>query len=118
MLKCVVDVLVHHELDRQPARLLHPVGEEDVRLARLLAIPIRSEHELFPVVREHREAVELDVMSNLFDLFGGDIHHEEIEVAAFGVGHVRREDHPFAVGVKIRPEIGRAVVGQLGSGSV
>src|SRR6185369_16532609 len=37
--------------------LFHPISDEHVRLARRLRIPVRREHELLPIWREHRETI-------------------------------------------------------------
>src|SRR5688500_11493779 len=79
--------------------LLLPLGDEHVRLPLGLRIAIRREHEMLPVRREHREAIERAVVGDALETGAVDVDQVEIEVPTPRIVHVRGEDDPLAIGV-------------------
>ena len=91
----------------------NPVGDEHVRLAFRLGVPVRGEDEVLAVWREHREPVERVVERHAFEARAVHIDQVEIEVAALRVVDVRREDQPLAVRVPGGREVGAAELRDL-----
>src|SRR5690606_9294987 len=71
------------------SRILHPIGDEDVRLARPGLPAVRREDELRTVRAEHREPVEVRAGRDPLQLAGLDVHQVQVELAARRVRHVR-----------------------------
>ena len=67
-------------LGAQGALRLLPIGDEDVRVARLLIHPVRREHDPASVGREHREAVETRVVGDALEPGPVDVDQVNLEV--------------------------------------
>jgi hypothetical protein len=66
---------------------LHPIGDENIRFVRGLAVAIRGPDETLAVGGKHREGVEVGMISDLLEAGAVDI--DGVEVEAAGVFLVR-----------------------------
>src|SRR5207247_1878218 len=78
-------------------RLLHPVGDEDVRLPFHLRVAVGCENEAPSVGGKHRETVERLAERDLLEAGSVQVDDEHVEVALLRVLVVRREDQTLAV---------------------
>ena len=76
--------------------VLFPIGNENVRLALLLRIPVGGEDEFLPIACEHGEPIEGFVEGNLLEVLPVRIDQEQVEVSAFRVLHVGGKNNSFA----------------------
>ena len=90
----------------QRARLIDPIGHENVGVFRAPIIPVGAEHHLLPVGRKHRKRIENAIERDLFQARAVHVDFIDIEVkAAFG-SVVGTEQNGFPVGSEIGRPIG------------
>src|SRR5258708_4528273 len=92
-------------------RVLHPIGDEDIRAPRGRPVAIRFPDQLLPIRAEHRKAVEILVEGDLLLTGAITIDDKKIEIAAMGIVHVGGEDDSLPVRHEIGREIRSAVEG-------
>src|ERR1051325_6214939 len=78
--------------DAERSWMLHPISDEDVRLALHFAVAVRGPHELFAVGREHGERIKLRVRRDLLEAAPIGVHEVQIKIPRGGMFVVRRED--------------------------
>jgi hypothetical protein len=94
-------------------RVLDPVRDEDVGLARDARVAVGGEGELLAVGREHRETVEALGEGDLLQASSIDVDLEDIEASAAGLAEVGCEEDGAAVGREVRREARRLEVRHL-----
>ncbi len=77
---------------------IHPVGDEQVRVACATIVAVARPDDLLAIGREHGEGVEDALRGDLRQARSIEIDHVELEVVAPRRMMIRREDDPLVVG--------------------
>src|SRR5580700_3803809 len=96
-----------------PARLVLPISNKNIDVARLTAVAVAAEHDFFPVRAEHGKCIKAFVAAYFFQPVTIDVGQIHVERKSPGVFMVGAKNNPFAVREKIWRPVGLTIRSDL-----